>query len=135
MIMELLLFITMIPLAFYDYKKRILPHDYMAITLFIAISMGYNQFLATDIYNVIVTLCIVAFLLYLGFAGKWGMGDTKLCLILLLAYPTNDFLYIIFYACIIGLILNIHHLMQRKHVGTPFGTYLTLAVFLHIIIK
>lgn len=133
--MELLLALSMLPLAYYDYKKRILPHDYMAITLLIAAAMCYNQYLALDVYNILITSVLVIALLYIGFSGKWGMGDTKLCLILLLAYTTQDFLMILIYACVIGLLLNLPYILQGIRRGSPFGTYLTIAVFLNIIIN
>lgn len=130
--MELLLALSMLPLAYYDCKKRILPHDYMAITLLIAVTMCYNQYLAMDIYNILITSVLVIVLLYIGFSGKWGMGDTKLCLILLLAYTTQDFLLVLIYACVIGLLLNLPYMIKRIRRGTPFGCYLTLAVFFNI---
>lgn len=121
--------LSLLPLAYIDYKKQILPHEYLGISMAVALCMLYGAEYDFSTYNVIVTSILVFMLIILPFTGKWGMGDTKLCLILMLVFSTLDFTYILLTASGLAVLSNFKNIGADKF-KIPFGTYLVIGTFI-----
>lgn len=123
-----LFLLSLFPLAYTDYKKQILPHDYMAVSFLIAICIINHIEYNFSYYNIAVTLILIFMLVLLPFTGLWGMGDSKLCLILMIVFSTYDFIYILLTASVLALIFNLKNISSNK-LKISFGTYLVLGTF------
>ncbi len=121
--------LSLLPLAYIDYKKQILPHEYLGVSLAVALCMFYGAEYDFSTYNVIITSILVVILIILPFTGMWGMGDTKLCLILMLVFSTLDFTYILLTANGLAILFNFKNIGTDK-LKISFGTYLVIGTFI-----